>query len=392
MCTLSTIIHDHLTYPTHLRTRTYVSSPHRNRTLFWKSDKPGSCHFFIEFAHKESVPIAQREAGQGVTVHCLSRNMNMFGIFACLARGIEPPKKRTATDAEGSQAGDPSVPSRSPTANGPSSAKRQRTLYDNEPARRTSPPPNYREVPYKPLRQTTNPYSQNSRDIRDIPQRDFTFNPKPKPSWNNTVNTERRYQNNYNNNNPSYQKPRYRNNDLHSSNGSVSPPRRPREDSLNYGNRDDDDHPPRRDRNTSPRRRVSDASTRRLSDASSKRPTEPSFRRPTNDSLPPSPDAYDPTSPQFSTSAQIPIINPFSSSDLDSSLSDDNIGAVIDSLKLSLSGPESWMTVAAHYRRRNNHKNALAVVASMIDGNYESFIFLERSLRRIIDITSSSHA
>lgn len=391
MCSLSAISCDHLTHLTHLRI--VRASLHRNRTLFWKSDKPGSCHFFIEFAHKDSVPIAQREAGQGVTVHCLSRNMNMFGIFDCLARGIEPPRKRPATDAEGSQAGDPSDPSKSSIPNGPSSAKRQRTLYDNEPPRRTSPPPSYRDAPYKPLRQTTNSYSQNPRDIRDIPQRDFTFNSKPKPSWNNTVNTERRYQNNYNNN--SYQKPRYRNNDLHSSNGSVSPPRRPREDSLNYGNRDDD-RAPRHDRNISPhrtpRRRASDASTRRLSDASSKRPTEPSFRRPTDDSLPPSPDAYDPTSPQFSIPVQVPTINPFSSSDLDSSLSDDNIGAVIDSLKLSLSGPESWMTVAAHYRRRKHHKNALAVVASMIDGNYESFIFLERGLRRIIDISSSSHA
>ncbi|EJD03226.1 uncharacterized protein FOMMEDRAFT_168253 [Fomitiporia mediterranea MF3/22] len=337
----------------------------KRRVFFWKADKPGSCHFFVEFASKDFVPIAQREAGPGVTVHCLSRNMNMFTAFDCLSKGIELPKKRMNPDTEGSQAGDPPVVNRLPTAPFmPPPAKRPR-LYDDEPPRRPSPPP-YREAPYKPYRPSPN-LPQNPRDSS---QRNYPYNsninPKSKPSWSNNITLDnRRLQSN------NYQKSRFRNADFQSSNGSVSPPRRPREDNFYYGDREDD-RAPGRTRDVSPhrtsRRRLSDTSIRRLSDASTKRPSDTSLKRPSNPTITPSSDTYKPASPHFSVPIVVPPprVNQFGLPELEA-LSEDNIGAVIDRLKTSFSGPESWMTVAAHYRRKKLHKNALAVIDSMLE-------------------------
>lgn len=339
----------------------FLHELYRNKVLFWKSDK-SSCHFFIEFTSKESVPIAQREAGSGVTVHCLSRNMNMFNVFDCLVKGIDPPKKRVNTDAEGSQASDIPDPGRYPsTPFAPPFPKRERT-YDNASDRGRSTSPNYRDAPYKPYKNNAN-YPPNSRNVSQ--PRKYPYNPKSKPSWNRTLDN-RRNQGPYNN---TYQKPRPRNNDYRESSRSASPPRRPREVSLHYGDRDDDSHSrdisPRR---TLPYRRTSDASSRRLSDEYTKRPREPSFSRPSDASIPP-PDVYKPASRLSIPTQPRSTSDSFGLSDLEC-LSDENIGAVIDTLKGSYSGPEVWMTVAAHYRRKQLHKNALAVVDSMLEGNY----------------------
>ena len=90
--------------------------------------------------------------------------------------------------------------------------------------------------------------------------------------------------------------------------------------------------------------------------------------KPSSISIPP--DIYNPTSPRFSLPSQplVPV-NSFGLPDLEY-LSDDNIGTVIDTLKATFCGPEVWMTVAAHYRRKQLHKCALAVVDSMLEGNY----------------------
>ncbi|KAL5528206.1 hypothetical protein ACEPAF_7342 [Sanghuangporus sanghuang] len=336
----------------------------RNKVLFWKSDKPGSCHFFIEFAQKDSIPIAQKEAGPGVTVHCLSRNMNMAYVFDCLSRGIDPPKKRAQPDTEGSQAGDPPNSAKY-SISSTTSAKRQRIL-ENEPTRRPSPPPSYRDAPHKPYRPTTN-FSQNPRDTapRDVPPRDasqrsYAYESKPKQNWNTSADnrdSNRRYQSGYSSN---YQKSRFRNNDFRSSNGSVSPPRRPKDESLYYGDRDDE-RGRSRERDFNPTR----SSFRRSSDTSMKRPSETSLKRPSDVAMSTSNDSYIPTS-RPPVPPQPPSKDAFDLTNLDS-LSDDNISAVIDSLKSSFSGPESWMTVAAHYRRKELQMNALAVVDSMLE-------------------------
>ncbi|KAH8119447.1 hypothetical protein DFH11DRAFT_1740159 [Phellopilus nigrolimitatus] len=314
----------------------------RNRTLFWKSDKPGTSHFFIEFAHKDSVPRAQREAIQGVTVHCLSRNMNMFPIFDCLARGLEPPRKRPNTDAESPAAESQGSARSFHSPIGPPAPKRQR-IYDQSasaPAR-PSPTPSFREPHPKPYRQSA-PFPHYSRDPPARPHPNDI--PKPKPAW--APNSEpRRYANNSSSN---YHKPRPRNDDFQNSqNSNRSPPRRPQHD------RREDDHalPYRNGNMDSP-----SPAHRRFSDASDPAP-------------PPSPISFG-SAPSAPSRLFTPVRQPDPAGpqwpDLDA-ITDDNVTTIINSLQTSMSGPESWMTVAASYRQRMLHKSALAVVSTMLE-------------------------
>lgn len=289
--------------------------------------------------------------------------MNMAYVFDCLSRGIDPPKKRPQPDNDGSQHGDPPDSAKYPAA----PAKRQR-IYENDPGRRPSPTPPYRDASHKPYRPSAN-LPQNSRDlpprdVRDAPprdtlQRNVAYVPKSKPSWNTTADNRdnnRRYQSGYN------QKSRFRNDDRRSPNGSVSPPRRPKDEKLYYGDKDDE-RGRSRERDSSPAR----LTFRRSSDTSMKRPSEVSLKRSSDLPTLATIDSYDPTfRPSAATQLSLKDASILTNLDL---LSEDNITAVIDSLKSSLSGPETWMTVAAAYRRKDMHKNALAVVDSMLEGN-----------------------
>ena len=341
------------------------------RTLFWKSDKPGTSHFFIEFAHKDSVSVAQRSVGAGVTVHVLARNMNMFPIFDCLARGIDPPKKRTNADIEGPLSGDNNM-SRDQNSNGPSSAKRPR-LYEEDLINTVNSNTSLRDSQER---------MQHARlpdpapvMLRDGPQRGYSTSSKVlKPSWSTT--DSRRFQSNQsasyqNTQNQKYPTRRYQSNDYQSSDGSVSPPRRPTQTSVK---REDvrvtlrDTEPVYANKHQYAHRRASDASTRRASDASNKQATDGTSKRYTEYKTISS-DSYSSNPFLFSTASKQMDVDPTSSPEMGLVKDDDNIGAVIDSLKSSLAGPEKWIAVAVDYRRKNLHKKALAVTSSMIEGN-----------------------
>ena len=354
----------------HHQLRTLIQDSCSVRTLFWKADKPGSSHFFIEFAHKDSVSMAQRSAVTGVTVHVLARNMNMYPIFDCLARGIDPPRKRTIMDTDVSQSGDNHSLSMSKeqAGSGPSAPKRPR-LYEEAVPSRTSPLPPLRDAQEKNL--LARPIDSTPQIPRDTSQRGFTSGSSSKPTWPPT--DTRRSQNVPSTVHTSIQSQkhpisRYQNNDQNVD-GPVSRPRRPlanikREDTRSqyrdaefvYSNK-------------YAHRRESDASTRRSSDASSKQPSDGMFKR--------SPDSYTPNSSLFSAASRQTDVDFSRPIDIKSLCDNDNLGAVIDSLRSSMAGPESWITVAVQYRRKDQSKKALAVTKTMIEGNYSfNYIFL----------------
>lgn len=72
---------------------------------------------------------------------------------------------------------------------------------------------------------------------------------------------------------------------------------------------------------------------------------------------------------------------------------EENIGGVIESLRKGMGGPDAWMAAAALYRRRGLHKHALAVVDTMLEGDYLFSLFSAQRVRLdFVDIFSSSYA
>ena len=310
----------------------------------------------------------------------------MYPIYDCLVHGKElPVKKRPNSDAGVSPSSE--VPDARPYANhaqGPPNAKR--TRYESgAPIGRASSPP-YRDPPKTfPLRQTAT-FGDDPRDSRYINPRQPPYE-KPyekSKTWTNPAHSDRRYQNqgqyssqqrNVSNGNGSYrddnkyQRPRYRDDDrdIRSTNSSrsVSPPRRTESvASFGFSSRGDD---------RASYRDLENASNRIRSTSDAKKPSElqpkSSYSAPLTQ--PDLLNSYNSTSPKIPglthtrQETQAPVAA------ADASISpDENISSVIAGLKSAMRGPETWMVKAAQYRRRGMHKHALAVVDTMLEGDY----------------------
>ena len=319
--------------------------------------------------------------------------MNMYPIYDCLVHGRElPAKKRPNSDAGESPSSDVHEAPRNLGTHAPVQPNAKRQRYDGGgTVGRAHSPPQYRDSQAKMLPpQKPNNFNQ---DPREISQPRYVPYEKPKnQTWMDSSYADRRNQNqgpfvphqrNLSNGSgqhrdDKYQRSRYRDDDrdIRSSNSSrsVTPPRRTEVASF----------PPFRDDDRIPYRDLENVSNRMRSgpDTSMKKPSDlpvkPSYSAPSLTRLD-LPDSYAPTSPTIPGLTHTRQEKPVAASKPDAKLVlEENISGVIESLKAAMGGPETWMTVAAHYRRSGMHKHALAIVSTMLEGDYLLPLFPEK--------------
>lgn len=359
----------------------FSSINRRNKVLFWKSqdrdDRTIATHFFIEFAKKTSVALAQQQAAnhEGVTVHCLSRNLTMIPIYDSLTKGIEPPRKRTHAETNmpaslPERPRDPTGTSRSVLNSqaqlpaGPAPNKKPR-IYDNNgavPHTASSLSPSvtaFREQALQPFPQHRQPPPPPSHPLRDdMPPHKLPYKPT-KPSWYDDPYPEpRRSQNEIDDNRFS----RYRSR-LNPS-VSRSPPRRlPYDpDERMQNSYSSQAHKSDISNRETRMRRQSNASIR--SSASFDQGRTPSAPQPSPPQTPNTDTSRAKDVPSSAYNATLPNLD---------RLEEGDVKSVIDILTQSSMGPEDWMIVAATFRRKLLHHAALSVVGAMLEGNYQTY-------------------